>query len=91
MSIGITAYGSYIPRLRLSRQAVAQANAWYAPQFAGRKGTREQNGLGEREHHDADRGRQQIANLLESYDRQLQRRQPARHIADHPHAATFEA
>ena len=29
-----------MPRLRLSRQAVAQANAWYAPQFAGRKGTR---------------------------------------------------
>lgn len=40
MTTGITAYGSYIPRLRLSRQAVAQANAWYAPQFAGRKGTR---------------------------------------------------
>lgn len=38
--IGITAYGGYVPRLRLSRQAVAQANAWYAPQFAGRKGTR---------------------------------------------------
>ena len=40
MTAGITGYGSYIPRLRLSRQAVAQANAWYAPQFAGRKGTR---------------------------------------------------
>jgi len=38
--IGITAYGGYVPRLRLSRQAAAQANAWYAPQFAGRKGTR---------------------------------------------------
>lgn len=38
--IGITAYGGYIPRLRLSRQAAVQANAWYAPQFAGRKGTR---------------------------------------------------
>lgn len=38
--IGITAYGGYIPRLRLSRQAAAQANAWYAPHFAGRKGTR---------------------------------------------------
>ncbi|MEY4653033.1 MAG: hypothetical protein RI884_1614 [Pseudomonadota bacterium] len=38
--IGITAYGGYVPRLRLSRQAVGQANAWYAPQFAGRKGTR---------------------------------------------------
>lgn len=38
--IGITAYGGYVPRLRLSRQAAAQANAWYAPHFAGRKGTR---------------------------------------------------
>lgn len=38
--IGITGYGGYVPRLRLSRQAVGQANAWYAPQFAGRKGTR---------------------------------------------------
>ena len=38
--IGITGYGAYIPRLRLARQAAAQANAWYAPQFAGRKGAR---------------------------------------------------
>jgi 3-hydroxy-3-methylglutaryl CoA synthase len=38
--IGITAYGGYVPRLRLSREVVAQANAWYAPQFSGRKGTR---------------------------------------------------
>lgn len=38
--IGITAYGGYVPRLRMSRQAVAQANAWYAPQFGSRKGTR---------------------------------------------------
>ena len=38
--IGITAYGGYVPRQRLSRQAAAQANAWYAPQFAGRKGHR---------------------------------------------------
>lgn len=38
--IGITAYGGYVPRLRLSRQAVAQANAWYAPQFASRQGSR---------------------------------------------------
>ncbi len=37
--IGITAYGGYVPRLRLSLQAVGQANAWYAPQFARRKGT----------------------------------------------------
>jgi 3-hydroxy-3-methylglutaryl CoA synthase len=38
--IGITGYGGYVPRLRLARQAVAQANAWYAPQFARRQGTR---------------------------------------------------
>ncbi|QIM53778.1 hydroxymethylglutaryl-CoA synthase family protein [Hydrogenophaga crocea] len=38
--IGITAYGGYIPRLRLSRQAVGEANAWYAPQLRGRPGTR---------------------------------------------------
>jgi 3-hydroxy-3-methylglutaryl CoA synthase len=39
--LGIVAYGAYIPRLRLSRNAVVQANAWYAPQFAAKaKGTR---------------------------------------------------
>ena len=39
--IGIVGYGGYIPRLRLSRRAVVEANAWYAPQFAGKgKGTR---------------------------------------------------
>jgi 3-hydroxy-3-methylglutaryl CoA synthase len=39
--LGIVAYGAYIPRLRLSRKAVVQANAWYAPQFAAKsKGTR---------------------------------------------------
>ncbi|HSW14006.1 MAG TPA: OB-fold domain-containing protein [Solimonas sp.] len=41
MSVGILAHGAYLPRLRLSRKAVAQANAWYAPQHLGRaKGTR---------------------------------------------------
>jgi 3-hydroxy-3-methylglutaryl CoA synthase len=39
--IGIIAHGAYIPRLRLSRQAVVQANAWFAPQFAAKaKGAR---------------------------------------------------
>ena len=38
--IGITGFGGYVPRLRLSRQAVVQANAWYAPHFVARKGTR---------------------------------------------------
>ena len=38
---GIVGYGGYVPRLRLSRRAVVDANAWYAPQFAGKgKGTR---------------------------------------------------
>ena len=32
---GITAYGAYIPRLRLQRKAVAQANAWFAPGMVG--------------------------------------------------------
>jgi 3-hydroxy-3-methylglutaryl CoA synthase len=40
-TVGITAYGSYVPRLRLSRAAVVAANAWFAPQLKGRaKGTR---------------------------------------------------
>ncbi|GLU39248.1 OB-fold domain-containing protein [Pseudomonas sp. NBRC 100443] len=33
MSIGITGFGAYIPRLRLSRQAVVAANAWFAPEL----------------------------------------------------------
>lgn len=38
---GIVGYGGYIPRLRLARSAVVEANAWYAPHFAGNaKGTR---------------------------------------------------
>lgn len=36
MSIGITGFGVYIPRLRLSRQAVVAANAWYAPELKGK-------------------------------------------------------
>src|ERR1700749_883975 len=32
---GITSYGAYIPRLRLSRKAMAQANAWFAPNLMG--------------------------------------------------------
>ncbi len=32
---GITAYGAYIPRRRLQRKAVAQANAWFAPNLVG--------------------------------------------------------
>ncbi len=40
-SVGITGYGAYIPRLRLSRKAVVDANAWFAPNLRGRgKGTR---------------------------------------------------
>lgn len=41
MKIGILGYGGYVPRLRLSRKAVVDANAWFAPQFVGKaKGTR---------------------------------------------------
>ena len=38
--IGITGFGAYVPRLRMSREAIVQANAWYAPHLAGRRGTR---------------------------------------------------
>ena len=39
--IGIVRHGGYVPRLRLSRKAIFNANAWFAPQFAGKaKGTR---------------------------------------------------
>lgn len=39
--IGIVGYGGYVPRLRLSRKAVVDANSWFAPQFAARvTGTR---------------------------------------------------
>jgi 3-hydroxy-3-methylglutaryl CoA synthase len=32
---GISSYGAYIPRLRLQRKAMAQANAWFAPNLMG--------------------------------------------------------
>ena len=38
--IGILGYGGYLPRMRLERSAVGQANAWFAPGFASKKGTR---------------------------------------------------
>ncbi|MFT4256918.1 MAG: 3-oxoacyl-[acyl-carrier-protein] synthase III C-terminal domain-containing protein [Pseudoxanthomonas sp.] len=39
--IGIIGYGGYLPRLRVSRRAIVEANAWFAPQFKGKaKGTR---------------------------------------------------
>jgi 3-hydroxy-3-methylglutaryl CoA synthase len=39
--IGITAFGAYIPRLRLQKKAVAQTNAWLAPGLMGKaKGER---------------------------------------------------
>ncbi|MDR8394728.1 OB-fold domain-containing protein [Paraburkholderia sp. USG1] len=38
---GIVGYGGYIPRLRLSRRAVVDANGWYAPHLISKaKGTR---------------------------------------------------
>lgn len=33
--VGITAFGGYIPRLRLSRQSVVAANKWFNPGLAG--------------------------------------------------------
>ncbi|HEX4160766.1 MAG TPA: OB-fold domain-containing protein [Rhizomicrobium sp.] len=33
--IGITGFGAYIPRLRLQRRAIAEANAWFAPGLMG--------------------------------------------------------
>jgi 3-hydroxy-3-methylglutaryl CoA synthase len=39
--VGIVSYGAYLPRLRLNRRAVVEANGWYAPNLAGKgKGTR---------------------------------------------------
>lgn len=35
MDSGILAYGAYIPRRRLARQAVADANAWFNPALRG--------------------------------------------------------
>ena len=32
--VGITAFGGYVPRLRLSRKAIAQANSWANPALA---------------------------------------------------------
>lgn len=33
--VGITGYGAYLPRRRLSRASVAEANAWFAPNVRG--------------------------------------------------------
>jgi 3-hydroxy-3-methylglutaryl CoA synthase len=39
--VGIVGYGGYLPRLRMSRRAIVDANAWYAPHLLGKaKGTR---------------------------------------------------
>jgi hydroxymethylglutaryl-CoA synthase len=34
-SVGILAYGAYLPRLRLARKSVADANAWFNPALKG--------------------------------------------------------
>lgn len=34
-TVGILAYGAYLPRLRLARRAVAEANAWFNPALRG--------------------------------------------------------
>ena len=33
--VGIVAYGAYVPRLRLQRQAVYDANKWFAAGLRG--------------------------------------------------------
>ena len=35
MSVGIHAFGGYVPRLRLQRRAIAEANAWFNPALKG--------------------------------------------------------
>ena len=35
MTVGILAFGAYIPRLRLQRQAIAAANSWFNPALKG--------------------------------------------------------
>ena len=35
MSTGIHAFGGYVPRLRLQRRAIAEANAWFNPALTG--------------------------------------------------------
>ncbi|MFZ8915423.1 MAG: hypothetical protein ACO2YP_12605 [Pseudomonadales bacterium] len=38
---GISAYGAYVPRLRLARSAIAAAHQWSDPSFKGKgKGER---------------------------------------------------
>ena len=34
--IGVVGFGAYIPRLRLQRRTIAEANAWYVPGMAGK-------------------------------------------------------
>ncbi len=34
-TVGLKAYGAYVPRLRLSRTAIAEANAWFNPAIKG--------------------------------------------------------
>ena len=34
MEVGITAFGGYIPRLRLSRESIARANSWVDPSLS---------------------------------------------------------
>src|SRR5206468_11706695 len=33
--VGITGYGAYVPRARLQRKAIPEANAWFAPNLRG--------------------------------------------------------
>jgi 3-hydroxy-3-methylglutaryl CoA synthase len=35
VNVGIHAFGGYVPRLRLQRRAIAEANAWFNPAIRG--------------------------------------------------------
>ena len=35
MSVGIQAFGGYVPQLRLDRAAIANAHAWFNPGLKG--------------------------------------------------------
>jgi hypothetical protein len=37
MTVGILAFGAYIPRLRLQRRTIADANAWFNAALKGRR------------------------------------------------------
>jgi 3-hydroxy-3-methylglutaryl CoA synthase len=47
MAFGLLSFGAYLPRLRLDRAAMGQANAWFSPGLAAQKGERAMAGWDE--------------------------------------------